>query len=367
MADSCDPLTGVAHTPIDPDDGVSCTVDSCDPIAGVSNTPNDGLCGDGQFCNGVEICDPVLDCQAGADPCLGAACDEAGDVCEGVVPAPRMETGVVTVGGTHVTVPLTNIYASPVVVASVEYTNNTTPVVARVGNVTAQSFDIRLQNPSDGPVVAETVSYVVVEEGVWTIDGVNVEAHAYLSTVTDKNNSWSGEPQTYGQSYSNPVVLGQVMTENDPDWSVFWCSGSLPADPPSSGVLRTGKMVGEDPDVARADETVGFIVFEAGTGTIGGVQFEAALGADLVRGVTNKPPYVYPLSGGFSSAPLVAVATQAAMDGAHASWAITFGPGPLTTTSIGLAVDEDQLKDPERNHSAEQVGYVVFETPVSFE
>jgi len=34
----------------------------------VSN-PNDGNCQDGDFCNGLETCDAVLDCQAGPDPC----------------------------------------------------------------------------------------------------------------------------------------------------------------------------------------------------------------------------------------------------------------------------------------------------------
>jgi len=254
-----------------------------------------------------------------------------------------------------------------VVVGSVQYANNTTPVVVRVSNVTSQSFDIRLQNPSDGAVVAENVDYVVVEEGVWTIDGVKIEAQTYLSTVTDRKGSWIAEAQAYGQSYTNPVVLGQVMTENDPDWSVFWCQGSNRRSPPSSGVLRTGKTVAEDNDVNRTDETVGFIVFEAGGGTIGGVQFEAALGADSVRGVGNAPPYAYTFNNAFGSAPRVAVTTMAAMDGSNGGWAMTFGPVQTTASTLALAVDEDQVQDPERSHTREQIGYVVFETPFAFE
>ncbi len=53
------------------------------------------------------------------------------------------------------------------------------------------------------------------------LDGVNIEAQTYTSTLTDENNGWVGEAQSYGQSYATPVVLGQVMTENDPAWSVF--------------------------------------------------------------------------------------------------------------------------------------------------
>ena len=107
------------------------------------------------------------------------------------------------------------------------------------------------------------------EEGTWTIGGVNIEAQKYLSTVTDNANSWVGEAQSYKQSYTNPVVLGQVMSENDSNWSVFWCSGESASDAPSATTLKTGKMIGEDTNSTRADETIGFIVFEAGHDTIG--------------------------------------------------------------------------------------------------
>jgi len=117
----------------------------------------------------------------------------------------QLEFDTLTVGGVYVTVTLTNTYVSPVVVCSVQYNNNTIPVVPRVNNVTSNSFDVRLQNPSGGMVSAETVSYLVVEEGVWSIDGVNIEAQTYESTVTDENNNWVGETQNYGQSYTNPV------------------------------------------------------------------------------------------------------------------------------------------------------------------
>ena len=100
--------------------------------------------------------------------------------------------------------PLANTYLNPVVVCSVNYTNNTLPVVTRVSNVTAQSFDVRLQNPSGSPVVAEDVSYMVVEEGVYTEadHGVTMEAVKFTSTVTDRKNSWNGQLRSYANTYS---------------------------------------------------------------------------------------------------------------------------------------------------------------------
>ena len=72
----------------DCDDGVACTVESC--VANVcQNTPSDALCSDGAFCNGVETCDPVNDCQAGSAPdcndnvgCTDDSCNEATDQCD---------------------------------------------------------------------------------------------------------------------------------------------------------------------------------------------------------------------------------------------------------------------------------------------
>ncbi len=345
-------------------DGVACTDDTCDEaLNSCSSTPNNVNCDDGLFCNGAETCDALLDCQAGADPCPGQSCDEVGNTCI-TGPIAKLESGSVTVGSGIVTVSLTNAYVSPVVVCSVQYSNNTTPVVTRVSNVTTSSFDVRLQNPSGGAIVSENVSYLVVEEGIWTIDGVAIEAQTYLSTVTDQNNSWVAEAQTYGQTYTNPVVLGQVMTENDANWSVFWDQGTSRTAPPSATSLRTGKTVCEDTIVARADETVGFIVFEAGHGFIAGVEFEAALGADTVLGVTNGAPITYTFNTAFASAPQIAVTTQAAMDGGNGGWAQTHGATLATSTSFFLSIDEDQIGDTERNHITEQVAYVVFATPV---
>jgi len=277
----------------------------------------------------------------------------------------QLEFDTLTVDSVYVTVTLTNTYVSPVVVCSVQYNSNTTPVVPRVNNITSNSFDVRLQNPFGGMVSAETVSYLVVEEGVWSIDGVNIEAQTYQSTITDDNSSWVGETQSYGQSYTNPVVLGQVMTENDPNWSVFWTCGSSRTSPPTASILTTGKTVCEDTYTTRADETVGFIVFEAGHGTIGGIEFEASIGSDTVSGGGDSPPYTYSFDTAFDLTPDVAVTTMAGVDGGNGGWAYVHGSTLATTTSLYLSIDEDQINDSERNHTTEQVGYVVFGPAIS--
>ena len=113
-ADSCDPVTGVAHTPVAAgtscsdgnacngnetcnaagtciagtpptlDDGNPCTTDACDPVNGVTHTPVAAgtSCSDNNICNGTETCNGSGSCIAGTppslddgNPCTADSCD----------------------------------------------------------------------------------------------------------------------------------------------------------------------------------------------------------------------------------------------------------------------------------------------------
>ncbi len=282
----------------------------------------------------------------------------------------KLEAGSASIGGSWSTVTLQNSYSSPVVVCAVNYRNNSVPVCVRVRNAGAGSFEARLQNPSGAAVNAETVYYVVMDEGVGALpDGRKIEAARVLSDGTSENKNWSKdrmEAYSYRHSYSSPVVLGQVMTANDADWSTFWCSNGNQNTPPTASACYLGKQVAEDTDAMRADETLGVIVVEAGSGTIAGLAYRAALGGDSIQGAGDSPAYTYALSG-FSAAPAVGIATQAAMDGGNGGWAVLHGAAPLQAGSIGLAIDEDQIGDSERNHTTEQVGVLVFQTAFAWD
>jgi PKD repeat protein len=269
-------------------------------------------------------------------------------------------TGVTNTGWTTVSLP--DSYFSMVIVASPVYASGVPPRVVRIRNASASSFEVRADR-ADGSITAAPaidVHYMVVEEGVYTLatHGVQMEAVKYLSTVTDNASSWIGQPRTYANIYSAPVVFGQVMTYNDARHSVFWSHNGNRRTPPTASSLWTGKHVGEDPASTRLDETVAYIVIESGTGTTSGHSYKAALGADSVLGMDDAPPYAYSLAAFPAS---VAIATQAAMDGPHGSWAVLYGPNPLQGGNLLLAVDEDQIGDAERNHTSENVAYILVE------
>jgi hypothetical protein len=149
------------------------------------------------------------------------------------------------------------------------------------------------------------------------------------------------------------------MTNNDASWSVFWANGSSRAAEPSSTVFNAGKNVAEDTDTTRANETIGYIVMESGTGTINTVPYTAALGPDTVRGPDNTSTgYTYTF-GSVANAS-VAIVSANGIDGGNGGWPVMYGANPLTTTSLTLVFDEDQIGDSERRHTPERVAYIVF-------
>jgi hypothetical protein len=181
-----------------------------------------------------------------------------------------------------------------------------------------------------------------------------------VSTATDGKGNWNGQSQTYANSYVQPVVIGQVMTTNDPAFSVFWSSGAARTSPASASVLKVGKHVGEDPGTYRVDETLGYLVIESSSGVIGNLRYSAGVGADTVTGL---PKGTTPgLSYGFSgfSQPTCVLLSQTAMDGGDGGWPILYGSDPISIDAISLVIDEDKMSDAERNHTTEQVSYLVF-------
>ncbi len=278
----------------------------------------------------------------------------------------QFASGEVIASSNWQTVSLPFTYTSMVVIATPVYSNTDLPAVTRIRNASGSSFEIKVQNPSDASLSNYPVQYMVVEEGVYTdaADGIKMEAVKFTSTVTNAKGSWNGQTRSYSNSYSSPVVLGQVMTNNDADWSVFWAYGSSRTNIPTSGNLRVGKHVGEDTRKTRSNETIGYMVVESGSGTMDTTPFTAGVGSDIVRSVTNAPPYNYSFAsvGNANNA----VLSSAAIDGGDGGWPLLYGSNPISNSTLQIAYDEDQIANSERAHTTEQVAFIVFgDTPAA--
>jgi hypothetical protein len=273
-----------------------------------------------------------------------------------------VQSGVDNAGWT--TVSLGYSYTSPVVVTTLSYTASEPSLSPRIRNASGTSFDVRVDR-TDGStttISSVIVHYLVVESGTYTaaINGMKMEAATTTSSVTDSDGSWAGAAMAYSNTYTTPVVVGQVMTYNDTDWSAFWASTTDPTDPPTGSVIRVGKHVGEDADTTRADETLGYVVFETGTGTIGAAEYAAAVGASTVKGWDDSPPYTYSHSVSGAS---VVILSSAGMENTEGDWPVLIEPSPVTGTDFDLVSQEDQEADAEvqTDTVAEQIAYIVFE------
>ena len=236
-------------------------------------------------------------------------------------------------------------------------------MVVRVRNVGSNQFDFLVQNVNNNaPLAGYDVHFIVVESGVYTqaVHGVTMEAFTYNSTVTDENNSWVGQNRGYANAYANPVVVGQVMSYNDPDWSVFWSHRGNRRFAADASGLWAGKHVGEDFDTTRANETVGYIVFEQGIGTIGGLTYYAGDTQQTVQGIDNSPPFTFANP---STVGTFAVASQSGERGGNGAFALLYGADPVDPGTISVSLDEDQIANAERSHVTEHVHYVSFAGP----
>ena len=180
---------------------------------------------------------------------------------------------------------------------------------------------------------------IIVEEGAHTLpDGRQLEAHSVLSDQATGQSSTDGTGWNQStledvsasivHTYANPVVLGQVMSFNDNRASVINvsdCTGrqNHPFRTGANDTICVGKHIGQIPDT-RIPETIGYIVAEAGSGTVNNVFYELALGADAVAGLGSNPVDSYPLATDHT----VAVLTQSSEDGGNGSWACLLYTSP---------------------------------------
>jgi hypothetical protein len=302
------------------------------------------------------------------------------------------EAGQVTVNDTSVkTVNLTRAYNSPVVFVQPPSYQTGRPIIARVSNVTASSFKVRLQKDSGLATTHgnETVFYVVLEEGTYRLLDKRVLEVAKLSVATTIPGtvSWTSELDLK-DSHDNDtgaVIFTQLQSMNDPYYAKTRHTG-VPAISTQtrmntvgiSGPVRLATtQFGIERDEASknagqphgATEQVGVLVigekwigrgssvFRLGPWGAEGFDVRRVSGVGGVvnlgwTSITFQQPHG---TNGLSNPVLLAWSeTRNGGDPANVRYR------NLTSTGVDLAMDEDQSADPERDHGGETVIYWVF-------
>ncbi|MEO0413477.1 MAG: tandem-95 repeat protein, partial [Verrucomicrobiota bacterium] len=275
------------------------------------------------------------------------------------VQGPKLNTGTIDASSDWQTVTLDTSYDSMVVVATPVGGSGYPPLVARIQQADDDSFQIKVQRVDglDDPISGVQVQFIVVEAGIYTEEdhGIKLEAVRIESDLTDYKGSWQGESQELGNDYENLVVLGQVMTTNDEDHSVFWSRGQGARHAADGDNFYVGKHVGEDPDTDREAETIGYIVLEAGLHTLGGIDFVAGVTEDNVTHKTKRVDLGNLSADG-------AVLSSAGMDGRDGGITTLANRFSENSDNLYVTITEDTLGDSERRHTTEQVSYLAFGT-----
>ncbi len=143
---------------------------------------------------------------------------------------------------------------APVVVASPMTLNNDTQGVVRIRNIGIAGFDIRFEEYSNGSESyhpLETLGWIAMEPGTWTLDGKKITAW----TVGGVNDSYTS---VSFQTLSSPVILSQIQSFKETD---------LASHTRVKSVSTTGfdVKIEEETDTTHTAETVGYIAIEPGT------------------------------------------------------------------------------------------------------
>jgi hypothetical protein len=221
-------------------------------------------------------------------------------------------------------------------------------VAVRIDNITADSFDIFLQEPDgyDGTHVPESVSYIVLEAGEWELaDGTRLEVGRFDSDAEVPG----GVPVTFGGGFEEtPVVFSQVQTANDPE---FVRTRHLED---GAGGFTVALEEQEAPlTPGHGEETIGWLAIAPGAGDWSGQTYEAGNTGDAV----THNWYSQSFGAGFVEAPkfLASLATYDGADPAGLRY------DDLTGTGVSVMVEEDVTADSEMNHTSEVVNFLAIE------
>jgi hypothetical protein len=229
--------------------------------------------------------------------------------------------------------------------------------VVRLRNVTSSGFDIRLQNASGTAISAESVNYLVVEEGAFTLlDGTQIEAHRFVTDTTGSSSAWNSDVVTYTHTYAvAPVVLAQVMTSYDDIFTTTWVNGGSQTTPPSNTTLRVGLNVAEAA-TSHGVEEIGWIAIDSNkSSVVGSTGYQTIISGNVVSGHDAGCSTVNYFSS-FAANPIL-IAHLQGMDDGDGGWLAQCGQ---STSQANVHVEEDQVGDAERSHAPEQVGVAAF-------
>lgn len=256
----------------------------------------------------------------------------------------QIEIGEMEIDHNWTRVEFSETFINPVVVAGAPGYNGLDPCTVRLKNVNSTGFDIRIQEWDylDGGHKAETVAYLAVEQGSFTLDdGTMVEAGQF-----DSNNNEFNSVQFNTTFSTEPVVMTSITTFNEEEA----VTARLRNISTTSFEHKTQEQ--ESSSHKHGSETVNYIAWEPSQSSMGNINIIVDKTGDKVKNRWHTIDYGIQL-------PVIPMflGTMQSQDGLDPS---TIRYTNKTNSEIQVIVEEEQSEDDETRHTSETVGYFLF-------
>ncbi len=259
----------------------------------------------------------------------------------------HVETGELQLTSAWQKINFDTSFLNPVVIARATSLNDPEPGVIRIRNVTTTGFELRFQewDSLDDVHPAETVTYMVMEQGSFTLDdGSMVEAGCFPATTTG-----TFVPVALTEPMHRvPVVMTALDTVNETDAVTTRIRN----------ITATGFEVmmqeQEANPAEHAAETGCFIAWEPSSGTIGTMLYEVAATSDEIthNAIEEKYATLFPT-------PPLLLAEMQSTDGPDTAVLRVSANSVAGTT---LLLQEEQSRDSEQYHTTETAGMIAVST-----
>ncbi len=258
---------------------------------------------------------------------------------------PPLEIGEVSVDHDWKRVEFSEAFHNPIVVARSLSCNQSEPAVARIRNVGATGFEIRVQEWDylDDIHSMETVGYIVMERGTHTLaDGTMVEAGQFETDMT----SSFGDVAFSRTFQVAPVVITAVSSYNEAD------AVTTRVQNVSTNGFELRMQEQEINPQVHDSETICYIAWEPSSGTVDGLTFEVEKTDDVVTHELHTVVY----DETFIDVPvfLADMQTTDGKDTANLRWQ------DKDFYAVDVKIVEEQSGDSETGHTTEVVGYMLF-------
>lgn len=255
----------------------------------------------------------------------------------------QIELGEVETDHNWIRITFSDPFMNPVVVAGAPSRNDSDPCVVRLRNITSTGFDIRIQEWDylDGTHARETIGYLVMEQGNFTLDdGTLVEAGKFDSNDTNFQTVQFNTAFTV-----KPVVMTSIVTCNEED--------TVTARLRNISTTSFEHKTQEQQLVAgHGNETISYIAWEPTQTSLESINVIVNKTKNKVRNRWYTVKYREQLP----DSPIF-LGTMQSQDGLDTA---TLRYTNKTNSEIQILVEEEQSADDETRHTSEKVGYFLF-------